>query len=69
MPDTPLDIAEIEDRIAVVRANLRELVEQAAGYSGAADEDLTSQRIAEQEAELELLKKQHDELCRSKAHR
>ncbi len=69
MADTPLDIAEIEDRIAVVRANLGELVEQAAGYSGAADEDLTSQRIAEQEAELELLKRQRDELCRSKAHR
>lgn len=69
MADTPLDIAEIEDRIAVVRTNLRELVEQAAGYSGAADEDLTSQRIAQQEAELELLKQQHDELSRSKSSR
>ncbi len=69
MADTPLDIAEIEDRIAVVRTKLRELVEQAAGYSGAADEDLTSQRIAQQEAELELLKKQHDELSRSKSSR
>ena len=67
MPDTPLDIAEIEDRIAVVRENLRELVEQAAAYSGAADEELTSRRIAEQEAELELLKKQHDELSRPKS--
>jgi hypothetical protein len=67
MPDIPLDIAEIEDRIAVVRANLRELVEQAAAYSGAADEDLTSRRIAEQEAELDLLKKQHDELSRLKS--
>lgn len=67
MPDTPLDLAEIEDRIALVRTNLRELVEQAAAYSGAADEDLTSRRIAEQEAELALLIKQRDELSRSKS--
>jgi hypothetical protein len=40
---------------------LRELVEQAAAFSGAADEDLTSRRIAEQQAELELLIKQRDE--------
>jgi hypothetical protein len=55
-------IAEIDDRIAVIRENLRELVEQAAAYSGAADEELTSQRIAEQEAQLALLMKQRDEL-------
>jgi hypothetical protein len=67
MSDIPLDVAEIEDRIAVVRANLRELVEQAAAYSGAADEDLTSRRIAEQEAELALLIKQRDELSQSKS--
>jgi hypothetical protein len=67
MSDIPLDVAEIEDRIAVVRANLRELVEQAAAYSGAADEDLTSRRIAEHEAELALLIKQRDELSQSKS--
>jgi hypothetical protein len=32
--------------------------------AGAADEDLTSSRIAEQEAELELLMKRRDELSR-----
>jgi hypothetical protein len=62
MPDTPLDIAEIEDRIGVVRTNLRELLEQAAAYSGAADEDLMSRRIAEQEAELERLTRRRDQL-------
>lgn len=67
MPHTPLDIAEIEDRIAIVRANLSELVEQAAAYSGAGDEDLTSRRIAEHERELELLKRQRDELSRPKS--
>ncbi len=38
------------------------LVKQAAAYSGAADEDLISQRIAEHEALLERLIKQRDEL-------
>ena len=54
----PLNIAEIDERIAALRENLRELVEQAAAYSGASDEDLASRRIAEQEAELELLTRQ-----------
>jgi hypothetical protein len=67
MPDIPLNIAEIDERIAAVRENLRELVEQAAAYSGAADEELISRRIAEQEAELELLTKQRDKLSQSKS--
>jgi hypothetical protein len=67
MPDILLNIAEIDDRIAAVRENLRELVEQAAAYSGAADEELISRRIAEQEAELELLTKQRDKLSQSKS--
>jgi hypothetical protein len=61
------DLAEIDERMAVARENLRELVEQAAAYSGAADEELMSQRIAEQEARLELLTKQRDELLRQKS--
>lgn len=66
MADSRLSIAELDDRIAVLRANLRDLVERAAAYSGAADEDLMSQRIAEQQAELDLLTKQRDRLSRSK---
>jgi hypothetical protein len=62
MPDFPTNIAEIDDRIAAARENLRELVEQAAVYSGAADEDLMSQRIAEQEALLDPLMKWRGEL-------
>ncbi|MBV8567390.1 MAG: hypothetical protein JO163_05025 [Methylobacteriaceae bacterium] len=62
-----MTITEIDDRIAIVRDNLRELIEQAAASSGAADEDRMSQRIAEQEAELELLTKQRDALSRSKS--
>jgi predicted nucleic acid-binding Zn-ribbon protein len=64
MADIPLNISEIDERIATLREDLRELVEQAAAFSGAADEDLTSSRIAEQEAELELLMKRRDELSR-----
>jgi hypothetical protein len=62
--DDSLRIAELDDRIAVVTDNLRELVEQAAAYSGAADEELASERIAEQEAELERLTEQRDALAR-----
>ena len=66
MADSLLNVTELEDRIARVRGNLRDLVEQAAAYSGGADEDLTARRIAEQEAELELLTKQLDEITRRK---
>jgi len=62
MIDRPLTIAEIDERIALLRGNLRELVEQAAAYSGAADEDLISNRIAKQEAELEQLTRLRDQL-------
>jgi hypothetical protein len=65
MPGSGPTIAEIDQRIAVVRENLRELVEQAAAYSGAANEELMSRRIADQEAELERLKKQRAELSKS----
>lgn len=67
MPDILLNIAEIDDRIAALRENLRELIEQAAAYSGAADENLMSQRIAEQEAELQRLTKQRDELSQRRS--
>jgi hypothetical protein len=65
MPGIPLNIAEIDERIAAVRENLRELVEQGAAYSGASDEELASRRIAQQQAELELLTRQREKLARS----
>ena len=64
MSKIALSVAEIDDRIGIVRDNLRELVEQAAAYSGAADEELMSRRIAEQEAQLGFLRKQREELAR-----
>ena len=69
MPDIPLDLTEIEDRIAAIRGNISELVEQAAAYSGAADEERAARRIAEQEAQLELLTRQRDELAQQKSRR
>jgi len=62
MPTEPLNLAEIDDRLSVVRDNLRDLVEQAAAYSGAGDEDRMSDRIAEQEARLEELTQQREAL-------
>lgn len=49
---TEFTLAELDERIAGIRENIRDLVEQAAAYSGAGDEDLTAERIAEQEREL-----------------
>src|SRR5439155_295402 len=46
MTDVPLNLAEIEQRIAAVRENISEVIEQAAAYSGAADEELAARRVA-----------------------
>jgi hypothetical protein len=56
------DLVELDKRIAVIRDNIRELVEQAAAFSGAANESLTSSRIAQQEAQLEALLKEREAL-------
>ena len=61
----PDELAEIELRIAILRDNLRELVEQAAAYSGAADEARTADRIANQEARLAELLKEREKLAKS----
>jgi hypothetical protein len=57
-------LIEIDKRIALLRDNLRELVEQAAAFSGAADDDRTSDRISEQEAQLAALLKERETLAR-----
>lgn len=64
MSDQNLSITELDERIAVVNENLRELIEQAAAYSGAADEELASRRIADLEEELALLKEQRQKASR-----
>ena len=63
MADGPhLSLAEIDRRIAIARDNIRQLIEQAAAFSGAGDEDRNADRIAEQTEELEKLIKQRDAL-------
>jgi uncharacterized small protein (DUF1192 family) len=59
-----LSLAEIEDRIAILRDNIRQLTEQAAGSSGAADEERTADRIADQEAQLQRLLDQRDAITK-----
>jgi hypothetical protein len=51
MPD-PAKLMELDARIAALRENIRELVEQAAASSGASDESLAAERIATFEAQL-----------------
>ncbi len=53
---------ELDDRIAIVRDNIRQLIEQAAVSSGAEDESRNADRIAQQTEELEKLVKQRDAL-------
>ena len=53
---------DLEKRIQIVEDNLRQLMEQAAAYSGAADEERNADRIATQQAKLDALLKERDEL-------
>jgi len=59
-----LSLSELEDRIAIIRDNIRQLVEQAAAFSGAEDEARNADRIARQTEELERLVKQRDALLK-----
>jgi hypothetical protein len=60
-PD-PVRAAELDARIAAIRANLRGLVEQAAGFSGASDESRMADRIADYEAQLAAAQKEREAL-------
>jgi hypothetical protein len=59
-----LSRAELDNRIAILRDNIRQLIEQAAASSGAEDESRNADRIAQQSEELERLIKQRDALPR-----
>jgi hypothetical protein len=61
-----LSLDQIEDRIAIARDNIRQLIEQAAAYSGAGDEERNADRLAQQEEELEALVKQRDEMLKQR---
>jgi uncharacterized small protein (DUF1192 family) len=59
-----LSVAELDERIRIVRENIRQLVEQATAYSGAEDEDRNADRIAQHTEELDRLTKQRDALSK-----
>jgi hypothetical protein len=61
---TPLSLAELEQRIAIARDNVRQLIEQAAAYSGAEDEDRNADRLSQQQEELDKLVKERDALLK-----
>lgn len=63
MADQPT-LAEIERRIQIVEDNLRQLMEQAAAFSGAADEERNADRIADQQAKLDALMLERDALLK-----
>lgn len=52
---------ELDQRIADIEENLRTLIEEAAAYSGGNDEERSSDRISQQQAELDALKKQRSQ--------
>ncbi|HET6377368.1 MAG TPA: hypothetical protein VFG05_03555 [Methylocella sp.] len=57
-------LAEILRRIQIVEDNLRELQEQAAALSGAADEERIAARISDQQAKLDALLKERETLMK-----
>jgi hypothetical protein len=62
--DNSLSLSELNDRIAIVRDNIRQLVEQAAASSGAQNEERVSGRIAQQQEELDKLVKERDSMLK-----
>jgi hypothetical protein len=58
-------LEDLDQRIAIVRDNIRELTEQAAAFSGAQDESLAADRIAAQEQSLADLLKEREALIDS----
>jgi hypothetical protein len=62
--ETTLSLAELNDRIAILRDNIRQLVEQAAASSGAQDEERTAGRIDAQNEQLDKLTRARDALMK-----
>ena len=62
--DNSLSLSELNDRIAILQDNIRQLVEQTAGSSGAGDEERTSERIAQQNEQLDKLVKARDAMLK-----
>ena len=59
-----LSDSELADRIAIVRDNIRQITEQAAVQSGAADEERNADRLWRQNDELDGLLKEQESRAR-----
>jgi hypothetical protein len=55
-----LSLPELNDRIAILRDNIRQLMEQATGSSGSGNEERTADRIAQQQEDLDALIRERD---------
>jgi uncharacterized small protein (DUF1192 family) len=55
-----LSSADLNDRIAILRDNIRQLTEQAAGSSGAGNEERIAERMFQQQEELDALVRERD---------
>jgi hypothetical protein len=62
--DNSLSRSELDDRIALLQDNLRQLMEQAAAYSGGQTEERNADRIAQQREQLDRLIGERDGLSR-----
>jgi predicted mannosyl-3-phosphoglycerate phosphatase (HAD superfamily) len=61
---TGLTLTEVDERIAAIRENLEQLVEQSTADSSAGNDDLNATRISEQEQELAELTELRETLLR-----
>ena len=55
-----LSSAELADRVAILRDNIRQITEQATSQSGAADEDRNAERMTRLNDDLESLLKEQE---------
>ena len=59
--ESSLSLSELNDRIAILQDNIRQLVEQAAAASGEQNQERIADRIRQQNEELERLMKERDD--------
>jgi uncharacterized small protein (DUF1192 family) len=58
--ESSLSLPELNDRIAILQDNIRQLIEQAAAASGELNQERIADRINQQNDELERLMKERD---------
>jgi hypothetical protein len=58
--ESSLSLAELNNRIAILQDNIRQLIEQAAAASGEQNEARIADRISQQNEELEKLIQERD---------